>query len=112
MKVEIKNGNLFLSKSDTIIVYENNDVTLTFDDQFTLTFYFVEDSTIKENKMEFEDLEAGIKIKLINFNNPIGIATSKAIPFASENGKTVYVSFAVYTISKTKVLHYNIYTEQ
>ena len=29
-----------------------------------------------------------------------------------KNGKSVYVSFAVYSISKTKVLHYNIYKEQ
>lgn len=112
MKVEIINGDLILTKSDTILVYENEDVTLTFDEQFTLVFRFMEDSTIKENKMEFDDLETGIIIKLINFNNPIGTATNKAIPFAYENGKSVYVSFAVYSISKTKVLHYNIYKEQ
>ena len=112
MKVETKNGNLLLTKSDTILVYENEDLTLTLDEQFKLIFQFIEDSTIKENKMEFEDLDTGIKIKLINFNNPIGIATNKEIPFASANGKSVYLSFAVYSISKTKLLHYNIYTEQ
>ena len=112
MKVEIKNGNLLLMKSDTILVYDNQDVTLTFDEQFTLTFCFTEDSTIKENKMEIEDIDEGIKIKLINFNNPIGVATTTHIPFATANDKSVYVSFAVYSISKTKVLHYNIYTEQ
>ena len=112
MKVEIKNGDLLLTKSDTILVYDNQDVLLTFDEQFTLTFYFVEDSTIKENKIEIENVDNGIKLKLINFNNPIGVATTKPIPFATSNGKPVYVSFAVYSISKTKVLHYNIYTEQ
>ena len=112
MKVEIKKKNLLLTKSDTILVYENEDLTLTLDEQFVLIFHFVEDSTIKENKMEFEDIDEGIKIKLVNFNNPIGIATNKEIPFASANGKSVYLSFAVYSISKTKLLHYNIYMEQ
>lgn len=112
MKVEIKNGDLLLTKSDTILVYDNQDVLLRFDEQFTLTFMFVEDSTIKEHKMEIEDADNGIKLKLINFNNPIGLATTRQIPFATANGKSVYVSFAVYSIGKTKVLHYNIYTEQ
>lgn len=112
MKVEIKNGELFLTKADTIIVSENEDVSLMFDDQFALIFHFMDDSTIKEHKMEFEDLDAGAKIKLINFNNPIGTATTKGIPFASVNGKSAYISFAVYSISKTKILHYNIYVEQ
>ena len=112
MKVETKNGNLILNKSDTAVVSENEDLTLILDEQFTLTFHFMEDSTIKENKMEFEDFDTGVKIRLINFNNPLGTATTKPIPFASVNGKPASLSFAVYSISKTKVLHYNIYVEQ
>lgn len=112
MKVEIKNGDLLLTKSDTILVCDNQDITLTFDEQFKLIFHFMEDSTIKENKMEIERFDGGIKIKLINFNNPIGTATANPIPFATANDKSVYVSFAVYSIGKSKVLHYNIHTEK
>ena len=112
MKVEIKNGNLLLTKSDTVLVYENQEVSLTFDGQFLLIFHFAEDSTIKDHKLEFEDLDNGIKLNLINFNNPLGSASGSPIPFASKNGKSVYVSFAVYLLGKAKILHYNIYIEQ
>lgn len=110
MKIEVKNGDLSLIKSDTILVFENQDVSLLFDEQYHFVFHFEEDSTIQENKMEFENIEDGIKLVLTNFNNPIGTSTTRAIPFAETNGKVVFVSFAVYTINKTKVLHYNIYT--
>lgn len=112
MKVEIKNGDLFLTKSDTILVYDNQEVTLTFDEQYTLIFHFMEDSTEKDNKMDIEHIDGGVKLNLINFNNPIGTATGKPIPFATANNKQVYVSFAVYSIGKSKVLHYNIHIEK
>ena len=112
MKVEIKNGELLLTKSDTLLVYEKDDVTLTFDEQFVFIFHFMEDSTIKEQKMKIDDIDNGIQLNLINFNNPIGVASGSPIPFAKANDKSVYMSFAVYSIGKTKLLHYNIYTEQ
>lgn len=112
MKIEAKNGELLLAKTDTIIVGENEDLTLTFDEQFVVIFHFKEDSTIQENKMDFEDLDTGIRINLVNFNNPMGISTTRAIQFATADEKPVYIAFAVYSIGKTKVLHYNIYTGQ
>lgn len=112
MKVEVNNGGLVLVRSDSLLVYENQEVSLTFDEQFLLVFHFEEDSTKKENKIGFEEIENGIKFNLINFNNPLGMSTAQSLPFATANEKSVYISFAVYSINKSKVLHYSIYTER
>ncbi len=112
MKIDIKNGDLVLFKSDTIIVHESSDVSLTFDEELTLTFRFIEDSTTKDQKMEFVPQDKTVIIKLVNFNNPIGTTTSNHIPFATADDKDLYISFAIYSVGKSKVLHYNIYTEQ
>lgn len=112
MKIEINNGDLSLIRTDSILVYDNQSVTLTFDDQYTLVFNFSEDSTIKEQKIDFNPLTAGLEINLINFNNPLGTATGKPLPFATADEKPVYVSFAVYSVGKTKILHYNIYMDR
>lgn len=112
MKIEVNNGDLSLVRSDTLIVYEDQDVSLTFDEQFVLVFHFEEDATNKDNKIEFEDVENGVKFNLVNFNNPLGMSTGRALPFAIANEKSVYISFAVYSINKSKVLHYSIYIER
>lgn len=112
MKVEVKNGELVLVRSDSILVYENEPVELTFDEQYTLTFRFSEDSTLKDNEINFEPLDVGVEFRLINFQNPLGTAIGKPIAFATADEKQVYLSFAVYSVGKAKILHYNIYTEQ
>ena len=112
MKVEAKSGELMLVRSDSILVYEDKPVQLTFDEQYTLTFRFSEDSTRKDYEIDFNPLDTGVEFTLINFQNPLGTAMGKPIAFATADGKQVYLSFAVYSVGKANILHYNIYTEQ
>ena len=109
MKIDVKNGDLTLVESDSVLVYEDKPIILTFDDQYKLSFLFSEDSTIKEYKINANPLTGGVEFNLINFNNPLGIAIGKPILFANADDKMIYVSVAVYSVGKAKVLHYNIY---
>ena len=86
MKIEVKSGNLILKRSDSVLVYENQPVVLTFDEQFKLSFKFVEDSTLKDQKMDIKQMDEGIVFELINFNNPIGVGTTQPVPFATVDG--------------------------
>ena len=112
MKIDVKNGELLLVKSGSVLSYEDTPIKLIFDDQYCVSFQFLEDVSFKEHKINVDTVEGGIDFKLINFNNPLGIAIGKPIVFAEKDGKSVYISFSVYSVGKSKTLHYNVYTEQ
>ncbi len=112
MKIQIKNGDLILVESNSVLVYENQKVSITFDDEYTLLFSFIEDSTIKEHQIDTVPLENGVEFILKNFNNPLGIALAKPLAFASNNGKDYYISFSSNSIGSSKVLMYNIYVDK
>lgn len=109
MKIQVKNGDLFLVESNSILVYENQKTAITFDDEYTVYFTFLEDSSLKEHQIDFELLAHGIEFKLKNFNNPLGIALGKPLAFANSDVDALYISFCVYSIGGSKHLHYNVY---
>lgn len=111
MDIKVKNGNLALVNSGSLLI-DGQPVTITMDGEYTIKFSFVEDSVNTEQKVGLETSDNGIEFILKNFNNPIGSAIAKPIEFAKKNGKPIYISFCVYAIGPSKLLHYNLFAEK
>lgn len=109
MNFKIKCGDLTLVRSETVFSANKEPIAITIEDEYTLKFVFSEDATKPEQNIDVNTENDGVELILINFNNPLGTSISKPIEFAKLNGRSIYVTFAVYAVSSTKVLHFNIY---
>lgn len=112
MNIKLKYGELTLIKSDSVIIHDNQPINIIIDDGYTVVVSAQDDSSTTEQNINITPNDRGVKIDLINFNNPLGTATSKPIEFAKQNGNAISISICLYTIGTAKIIHYNIYTKQ
>lgn len=99
-----------LEHSDTVIVYEKQPVSLLLNQNYTITFSFIDDGN--DQNLSFNAVNNGLDIVLKNFNNVLGTSTSQPIEFAAINGKSLYISFSVQAIDDVKILQYNIFIKE
>lgn len=111
MNFKIKCGDLILVRSDTVFSANKDPIAITIEDEYTLKFTFLDDTTNPEQDIDVNTQNEGVELILKNFNNPLGTSISKPIEFAKLNGRSIYIAFAVYAVSSTKVLHFNIYVD-
>lgn len=82
--------------------------------QINIVFNFSED--VDTNKLGLKtvvDKDNGIIIECINFNNPIGAGTVKAIELATVNGKKLYINFNVSKLNNgPHLINYTFYIER
>ena len=97
MDIKIKNGNLSLISSESLLI-DGQPLTITMDNDYTIKFSFVDDSTNTEQKVDVETNNSGVEFVLKNFNNPLGTGIAKPVEFAKKSGKAIYISFCVYGI--------------
>ena len=108
MDIKEKIGSLNVIQTGSLMTSDEL-LAITMDNEYTISFSFCEDSTVKEQKIDIGTEQNGIVFKLYNFNNPLGSAIAKPIEFAKKNGKPIYISFCVYSIGTAKLLHYNLF---
>jgi hypothetical protein len=126
-----KSGSYSLISSGTLITFERNDLTISFqlpapDNKFydiDLVFKFLQD-TKKDpgfglvNPLEniaFEDVEgiAEYNINIYNADNVNHVSNEAPVKLVEHSGVNLYLNFVAYgELSSTeKILHYSIYTD-
>ena len=110
MEIITTANNLKLEHSNTVIVYEKQPVSLFINQNYTITFSFVDDGN--DQNFTLNVVENGLNIVLRNFSNVLGTSTSQPIEFAAINGKSLYIAFCVQAIGDVKILQYNIYIKE
>lgn len=108
MEIKEKIGGLVLTHSGSMIT-NGDPLTIIMDNEYTIIFSFAEDSASKEQRIDLKTNNNSITFMLYNFDNPLGSAITKPIEFARKNGKSIYISFCVYSIGSAKLFHYNLF---
>ena len=109
MEITIKQGNLQVLTTNSIIVPKGYETTIILDNEFEISVIFVDGKNQEIKKESIKN--RGIRITLIAFNNSLGTSTINPIPIAKRNDKTVYMSICVYAINNVKILTYTILSE-
>lgn len=102
--VIVSSGSVITSTSDT--------VTITIDNEFDIELVLVDDKETTEQRIKGENIPRGAKLSLINFNNPIGTATTEPISIATKKDKTISIALAVHSIGTVRLLQYNVLLEK
>ena len=106
MIITTKTNGLKLEYSDTVIVCDKQPVSLIVNQNYTITFSFIDDGN--DQNLSLTPVEKGLDITLKNFSNALGTSTSHPIEFATINGKALFIAFSVQAIGDVKILQYNI----
>jgi len=76
---------------------DNLEITLL---GLTFIFEFLTDKEGKQ-RLEKESLSTKVlKLKIFNFNNPLGTGTTKPIEMGTINNRKLYLAFTVYALDK------------
>lgn len=104
--------------SGSIITFDTTaDISfnMQFDNNFSfnLIFKFENDVNNKNHSLNFNLQDNTITFSCINFNNPLGTGTKKALELATVEDKKVFITFWVTTMGaeSLKRLDYSIYQE-
>ena len=110
MEISVKQGNLTVIKSDSILVYNGETTILTIDGNYIIRIDYEDGSADDPQQFSITPNDEGIRIVLKNFDNPLGTASGEPILIAKQGETKIYIAFAVYRIGGAKILHYDIYT--
>jgi hypothetical protein len=111
---KILSGDKEVFQEGTVITFNNEGIIFEIKD-IKVKLSFENDTSIKKPSMKAENSEDKIlTFKLINFNNPLGIATTKPLQIGTITGRTLFLNFSVHTIGNTaqKTVHYTYYFEK
>ena len=109
MEILIKQNNLKVLTTNSIIVPEGYETTINLGDEFHISIIFMEGNKQEIKKENVGD--NGIKITLVAFNNYLGTSTTKPIAIAQNGNNTIYISLCAYAINKVKMLTYTLLSE-
>ena len=109
MTISVKQGNLHVLQTGTVLVTDNEPTTITIDDNYSIEILYVDDPESKEQNISIQQTKTGISIELKNFNNPLGTSTTRPIPIAKQGELTISISLMVTTVGLVKSLYYGIY---
>ena len=113
MDIKAKVGDLTLVKSDSLLINDNQKVSIVLDDEYTLEFSFVDDPNKNEQGIDLgPEKKGGLEFILQNFNKPLGTAIAKPFEFAKKNGQPLYIALCVYAIGPSKLFHYNLFVKK
>ena len=102
MEITVKQGNLQVIKTGTVLVVNNEETVITLDQSFNIKLNYTDDTVDKKQGLFAEPVKNGIIIKLKNFNNPFVKGEDK-----------VFISLSVVAMPvKAKLLTYGIYLEK
>lgn len=107
MNVDIKQGELTVINSGSVLVYDEK-TTIILDGNYEINFSYEDGTADDPQTFNITPNDKGVDIVLKNFNNPLGTASAKPIPIAKQGDNIIHIAFAVYKIGSTKILHYNI----
>lgn len=109
INVRIASAGKEVISTGTVNVFDQKDLQFTFDDM-KIVMEFIDDKG--EQKLNGEAIEEKtLKLTLHNFNNSLGVGTTKPLVIGSINSKKLYMSFVVYSLSSDslKTVHYTFY---
>ena len=121
MTIEITTGSQKLLTSGSFITFDNNPVSMTINEErgealpnIRISWEFAQDNAIEGSRISFSSNDAGIIIRMINFNNVLGQGLSEPTLFASDScGKQYYICFIVRSLNNKaqKIVSYSIYRD-
>ena len=110
MDITIKQGNLRVVKTGTILVVNNEETVITLDNNYIIKLNYVDEPKEKKQGLFAKAIEKGLLITLKNFNNPFGAATKQPIPVAITEEDNVFLSLSVVAMPEmAKIVTYGIY---
>jgi hypothetical protein len=112
---KILSGDKEVFQAGTVITCDNEGITFEIS-VIKVILSFEKDISTQEPSMKAEnDVNANtLTLKLINFDNPLGTATTKPLIIGTINGRTLFLNFSVHAIGNTaqKTVHYTYYFEK
>lgn len=109
MTVTVKQGNLQVVQTGTVLISNNESTTITLDESYEIVLSYKDDTSDTAQNISAKPLANGVSLELKNFNNPLGSATISPIAIASQGTQTIFLSFSVAAVGKSKILTYGIY---
>ena len=112
---EIKSGPTEIIASGTVISFKNNSIEIIFGSASERLKLIIEFEDDKENKEPL--IKASISsnkaliLKLINYNNPLGMGNSEPINIGNFEGRELHLNYRVHALTNdlNKTVHYTIY---
>ena len=116
-QTQLFSKNKEIVSSGSVISFIGEPITLKlFDDDrqvVVLQFCFQKDVENKQQYMQTAISGDTLIFTLTNFDNPLGVGTTKPIDFAKYKGKKLYIHFRVTNLTDSdRTLHYSIYAEE
>ena len=113
MEITVKQGNMQVIKTGTVVVIDNKETIITFDHKYHIKLNYIDDPVDKKQGLFAETIEDGLLVKLKNFNNPFGSATNKYLPIAVTEEDNIFMTLSVIAYNEAlKVVTYGIYQEK
>lgn len=109
MNIVIKQGDLQVVQTGTVLVSNDESTLLIIDNNYKLKISYKNDTDSEKQEIKVLPQNEGVEIELKNFNNPLGTATTAPMPIAQKNEEKMYLSLAVSVIGTVKMLTYGIY---
>ena len=110
--MKLKIGDFDILDSGSIVGNLNEPIDFIIDTQDIkiLRFIFVNDTTIKKQKVlatESKSESKTIELVFTNFNNPIGTGNAVPLPFGKYENRTLFLNYRIYHMEGAgKHIHY------
>ena len=109
MNISVKQGNLQVVQTGTVLISNNEPTTILIDNNYRIEIKYTDEAENKDQNISAHPIENGVAIELKNFNNPLGTTTTTPLPIATRGTQTISISLTVTAIGVAKILYYGIY---
>lgn len=114
MAITVSQGKKTLLTTVSVVMISGEPVDIKIEPDIIIQIAFVEDKNEK-NFISFSIENECLKVKLQNFNNPLGSSTRTPIEIGDINGKKLFMHFIVHAIGneneKIRLLNCSFFTE-
>lgn len=118
MRIQKSSGNAIILDSGSILAFSNTsdiEFAIVMDESFAfdLVLKFESDGK-KQHNTKANVQNNKVEITCINYDNPLGIGTSKPIELGAFEGKKIYLNFWVFSLGNNtaRKVSYTLYKEK
>ena len=108
MEYEVKQGDLTVVKTGSVLVYNNSPTIITINGDYSIEIEYEDYEKNEEQDIKIKATDKGVKFVLVNFKNPLGTCVGHPLKIATRGETKIYFAFAVYQLGVAKILYFNV----